>query len=151
MVQQSCTTPKSHPFRSLTRVCLLARNLLQKRQKCSCASFSVQFKRFLPGSWLTQVQYRSIYKKLPYQPPMRDPGKCRVIGGNGKPLDLKRLIVLPVILGTILLWHEFGVVPNLPLEVLINSDIISNYQCSLLYQKNNQKKSAVWKRNLSTL
>ena len=36
------------------------------------------------------------YKKLPYQPPIRDPGDCRVIGGNGEPLDLKGFTVLPV-------------------------------------------------------
>ena len=70
-----------------------------------------------------------IYKKLPYQPPIRDPGDCRVIGGNGEPLDLKQLTVLPVTLGTTLLWHEFGVVPNLPLEVLINADVLTNHQC----------------------
>ena len=30
----------------------------------------------------------AIYRKLPYQPPIRDPGDCRVIGGNGELLDL---------------------------------------------------------------
>ena len=82
---------------------------------------------------------QAVYRKLPYQPPIRNPGECRVIGGNGEPLDLKGFTVLPVTLGTILLWHEFGVVPNLPLEVLTGADILSNHQCSLLYQKNNQK------------
>ena len=81
----------------------------------------------------------AIYKKLPYQPPIRNPGEYRVIGGNGEPLDLKGFTCLPVTLGTILQWHEFGVIPNLPLEVLIGADILSNHQCSLLYQKNNQK------------
>ena len=52
---------------------------------------------------------------------------------------MKGFAVLPITLGTILLWHEFGVVPNLLLEVLIGADILSNHQCSLLYQKNNQK------------
>ena len=81
----------------------------------------------------------AVYTKLPYQPPIRNPVGCRVIGGNGEPLDLKGFAVLPITLGTILLWHEFGVVPNLPLEVLIGADILSNHQCTLLYQKNNQK------------
>ena len=75
----------------------------------------------------------AVYKKLLYQPPIRNPGECRVIGGNGKPLDLKGFAVFKVTLGTILLWHEFGVVPNLSLEVLIGADILSNHQCSLLY------------------
>ena len=81
-----------------------------------------------------------VYKKLPYQPPIKDPGDCRVIGGNGEPLDLKGFTVLPVTLGTTLLWHEFGVVPNLPLEALIGADVLTNQQCSLLYLKDNQKR-----------
>ena len=79
----------------------------------------------------------AVYKKLPYQPPIRDPGDCRAIGGNGEALDLRGFAILPVTLGTTLLWHEFGVVPNLALEVLIGADVLSNYQCSLLYLKNN--------------
>ena len=66
----------------------------------------------------------AINRKLPYQPPIRVPGDCRVIGGNGEPLDLKGFTVLPVTLGSTLLWHQFGVVPNLPLEVLIEADIL---------------------------
>ena len=61
-----------------------------------------------------------------------------MIGGNGKPLDLKGIKVLPITLGTILLWLEFGVVQNVPFEVLIGADILSNHQCLLLYQNNNQ-------------
>ena len=68
-----------------------------------------------------------VYKKLPYQPRIRDPGDCRVIGGNGELLDLKGFTVLPVTLGTTLLWNEFGVVPNLPLEVLIGADVLTNH------------------------
>ena len=45
----------------------------------------------------------TLYKKLPYQPLSRDPGDCRVIGGNGEPLDLKGFTVLSVTNGTILL------------------------------------------------
>ena len=82
----------------------------------------------------------TVYKKLPYQPPIRDLGDCRVIGGNGEPLNLKGFTVLPVTLGTKLLWHEFGVVPNLMLEVLIYADVLMNHQCSLLYLKDNQKR-----------
>ena len=53
---------------------------------------------------------------------------------------MKKFTVLPVTLGTKLLWHEFGVVPNLPLEVLIGADVLTNQQCSLLYLKDNQKR-----------
>ena len=81
----------------------------------------------------------AVYRKLPYQPPILNPGGCQVIGDNGEPLDLIGFAVHPITLDTILLWHEFGVLPNLPLQVLIGADILSNHQCSLLRQKKNQK------------
>ncbi len=43
-------------------------------------------------------------------------------------------------LGTTLLWHEFGVVPNLPLKVLIGADVLTIHQCLLLYLKDNQQR-----------
>ena len=82
----------------------------------------------------------AVYKKLPYQPPIREPGDCRVIGGNGEPLKLKGFAVLPVTLDDTLLWHEFGVVPNLPIEVLIGADILATHRCSLLYLKDDTKR-----------
>ena len=81
-----------------------------------------------------------VFKRLPYRPQLRDPGEVRVIGGNGEALDLKGFAVLPVALGSELLWHEFGVVPDLPLEVLVGADILAAHQCSLLYLKNNRKR-----------
>ena len=82
----------------------------------------------------------ALFRKLPFQPPIRDPGDVQVIGGNGEPLELRGFTVLPVALGAALLWHEFGVVPELPLEVLIGADILAAQQCSLFYLKNNQKR-----------
>ena len=81
----------------------------------------------------------AVHKKLLYQPPIRVPGDCRVIGSNGEPLDLKGFTVLPVIFSTTLLWDEFEVVPNLPLEVLIGSDVLTNHHCLLFYLTDNQK------------
>ena len=43
-------------------------------------------------------------------------------------------------LGTNLLWHEFGAVPNLPLEVLIGADFLAPHLCSLQYLKDNKKR-----------
>ena len=48
--------------------------------------------------------------------------------------------VLPVALGSNLIWHEFVVVPNLPLEVLVGADVLAPHLCSLLYLKNNKKR-----------
>ena len=64
----------------------------------------------------------------------------RVIEGNGEALDLKGFAVLHVALGSNLLWHEFGVVPNLPFEVLEGADVLALHLCSPLYFKNNKKR-----------
>ena len=66
-----------------------------------------------------------VYRRLPYQPPILYPGDVRVIDGNGEVVNLKRFTVLPASYGTNLLWHEFGFVPNLPLEVLIGADLLA--------------------------
>ena len=66
--------------------------------------------------------------------------ETRVIGGNGEALDLKGFAVLPVALGSTLIWHVFGVVPNLPLEVLVGVNLLAPHLCSLLYLKNNIKR-----------
>ena len=75
----------------------------------------------------------TVYKRLPFQFPIRDPGEMRVIGNNGKPLDLKGYAVLPISLGSNLIWHELGVVPNNPFEVLIGADNLVLHLCSLHY------------------
>ena len=82
----------------------------------------------------------SVYNRLPFKPPIRDPGDVQVIGGNGEALNLKGFAVLPVSLGTNLIWHEFGIVSNLPLEVLVGADVLAPHLCSLLYLKNNKKR-----------
>ena len=48
-----------------------------------------------------------------------------MIGGNEKALDLKGFAVLSVSLGTNLIWHKFGIVSNLPLEVLVGADVLA--------------------------
>ena len=80
----------------------------------------------------------AVYNRLPYKPSIRGPGDVRVIGGNAEALDLKGFAVLPVALSSSLVWHEFGVVPNLPLEVLVVADVLAPHLCSLLYLMNKQ-------------
>ena len=92
----------------------------------------------------------AVFNKLPYQPLIREPGDCRVIGGNGEALELRGFAVLPVTLGANLLWHEFGVVPNLPLEVLVGADVLAPHQCSLLYLKSGTKQLLFEKEQCAT-
>ena len=63
-----------------------------------------------------------------------------MIGGNGDAIDLKGFAVLPAALGSNLIWHEFGVMPNLPLEVLVGAYVLASHLCSLMYLKNNKRR-----------
>ena len=67
----------------------------------------------------------SVYNRLPFRPPIRDPDDVQVIGGNCEALDLNSFAVLPVSLCSNLILHELGVVLNLPLEVLIGDDVLA--------------------------
>ena len=89
------------------------------------------------GSVRNLIDY-DVFRSLPYQPQLiqRD---IQIFGGNGGPLDIRGFAVLPLMIGDTLIWHEFAVVRQLPLEVLIGADILQPHLCSLLYLKNKQK------------
>ena len=91
-----------------------------------------------------------VYDRLPFKPPVQDPGGVRVIGGNGEALELRGFTVLPVSIGNTILWHEFGVVPRLPLEVLVEADMLAAHQCTLQYLKDNKKKLQFGLENCTT-
>ena len=80
------------------------------------------------------------FNRLPFQPTLRSPGDVRVIGGSGEALHLKGFAVLPVSFGSTLVWHEFGVVKDLPLEALIGGDVFIPHFCTLQYLKNGRKR-----------
>lgn len=61
----------------------------------------------------------------------------KVIKGNGEALELKGFAVMPVALGSNVIWHELGVVPNLSLNMLVGADELAPHLCSL---KNNKKR-----------
>ena len=73
----------------------------------------------------------AVYIRLPYKPPIRDPGVVRLIFENSEALYLKCFAVLPVSLNSKLVWHEFGVMPYLPLDMFIESDVLDSNCCSL--------------------
>ena len=79
-----------------------------------------------------------VFRSLPYQPQLNQ-RNIQVFGCNGGLLDIRIFAVLPLIIGDTLIWHEFAVIRQLPLEVLIDGDILKPHLCSLLYLKNKQK------------
>ena len=82
----------------------------------------------------------NVFRRLAFQPPIRAPGDERVIGGSGEALQLQGFAVLPVAFGSVLLWHEFGVVRDLPLEALAAGDIFIPHFCTLQYLSNGKKR-----------
>ena len=79
------------------------------------------------------------FSRLPFQPPLRPHGDVRVIGSSGEALHLKGFAVLPISFGSTLVWHEFGVVKDLLLEMLIGGDVFIPHFCTLQYLKNGKK------------
>ena len=79
-----------------------------------------------------------VVRSLLYQPQLNQ-RNIQVFGGNGGPLDIRYFAVLPLKIGDTLIWHKFAVIRQLPLEVLINADILQPHLCSLLHLKNKQK------------
>ena len=73
------------------------------------------------------------FSRLPFQPPLRPHGDVRVIGGSGEVLHLKGFAVIPISFGSTLVWHEFGVVKDLLLDVLIGGDVLIPHFCTLQY------------------
>ena len=83
---------------------------------------------------------KSIYNWRPYKPPIRDPGDVRVIGGNAEVFKFKSFAVQPVFNNSTFIWYKFGVVPNLPLVMLVGADVLASHFCSFLYLKNKWKR-----------
>ena len=63
-----------------------------------------------------------------------------MIGGNRETIDFKVFAVEPDAISSNFIWYEFGVVPNLHLEVVVGADVFAPYRCSLLYLKNKMKR-----------
>ena len=79
-----------------------------------------------------------VFRSLPYQPQLIQ-RNIQVFGGNDSPLDIRGFAVLQLMIGYTLIWHEIAVVRQVPLEVLIGSDILQPHLCTLLYLKNKEK------------
>ena len=80
-----------------------------------------------------------LFADLQFQPPLRSPGDCRVVGCNNQALPLKGFAILPVVIQSVVLWHEFGVVSNFPLDALIGADIMAPHFAMLRYIKDDQR------------
>ena len=89
------------------------------------------------GSVRNFIDY-DVFRSLPYQLQLNQ-RDIQVFGGNGSPLNIRGFAVLPLMISDTLIWVEYAVVRQLPLEVLIGADILQPHFCFLLYLKNKQK------------
>lgn len=64
-------------------------------------------------------------------------------------LYLRVFAILLTTIGTIVLWHEYGIVLELPIDVIIGGDILIPHKCSLQYTSNQQKKIKLNNRDCS--
>lgn len=63
------------------------------------------------------------------------------MGRNKRILDLRRLEMLPTTYGTVVFWHEYGIVKELPINVIISGDVLISNLCTMQYTSNQQKSS----------
>ena len=64
---------------------------------------------------------------------MAPPGSTVVVAGDGKILDLQGWTVLNFEIAGQTLYHEVGVVKDLPLEFLIGGELMKPHACTLQY------------------
>ena len=80
----------------------------------------------------------AVYNRLSYKHSIRDPKDVRMNGKYGEALDYKDFAVLPAAVGSTLVWHDFGVMPNFPLEVFLGADMLAPHLCTILYFTHNK-------------
>ena len=73
------------------------------------------------------------YQQLPIKGTMFPPGTITVIAGDGNMLDLLGWTVLKMEVGNEVIYHEVGVVKDLPFSVLMGGEMMRPHCCSLQY------------------
>ena len=73
------------------------------------------------------------YQNLPIKGTMFPPGSVQVIAGDGNALDLLGWVILKLEIGNDVVYHEVGVVKDLPVAVLLGGELMRPHCCSLQY------------------
>lgn len=56
-------------------------------------------------------------------------------------LDLRGFVILQTVIYTILFYHKYGIVRELPIDVIIGGAVLISYQCTLSMQSISRKTS----------
>ena len=74
-----------------------------------------------------------LYFQLPHRVELKPIVKEKVIAGNGKEMDVLGRAIFKIKVCDKQLYHLFGVVNNLPVEVLIGGEFLKAHGCTLTY------------------
>ena len=75
----------------------------------------------------------NFFAQLFHQPELRPPGSTRIIAGNGASLDLRGWTTLVVAIGGHWIFHEFGVVGDMPLDAVCGAELMKSHGVVLKY------------------
>ena len=64
---------------------------------------------------------------------MFPPGSVQVIAGDGNALDLLGWVILKLEICNDVVYHEVGVVKDLPVSILLGGELMRPHCCSLQY------------------
>ena len=73
------------------------------------------------------------FAQLFHQPELRPPGATRIIAGNGASLDLRGWTTLVVAIGGHWIFHEFGIVGDMPLDAVCGAELMKSHAVILKY------------------
>ena len=71
------------------------------------------------------------FGQLFHRPELRAPGAMRILVGNGAALDLRGWTTLVVAIDGHWLFHEFGVVGDMPLDAVVGAEIMISHAFQL--------------------
>lgn len=70
---------------------------------------------------------------------MQPVGDVQVVERNERTLILRGFVVLQKTIGSVVFWYEYGIVRELPIDVIISGDVLIPHQCTLQYTSNQEK------------
>ena len=82
---------------------------------------------------------------LPIHPPIQPPGHTKVIAGNSKVLEVLGWVALRLEISTRTIYHECGIVRNLPVEFIVGGEFMKPHACTFQYVPNGRNEFVIQK------
>ena len=71
---------------------------------------------------------------IPHPPELGPPGWLMIVAGNNQEIPLVGWMSLRFTITKRTAYHEFGVVQNLPIDMLIGGEFLMQHECQIMYQ-----------------